>query len=646
MRKAIWYCFLALAAVTPLIFSSHNSELFEVPKMLIVYGLSTIVLTLTLLKFVLDKKIVLPKNTVVYIFLIFLAFQTLSTIFSIDPFTSVFGYPTRLNGGLFSQLAYFIIFVCALINLNKATWQSQREASEMLIAISVIGAFAVSLWGIPSHFGWDPTCFILTNKLTSACWQAEFQPTLRIFATLGQPNWLASYLVLVFPLSLVLLLLNRAKRSRIIFGFASAAIFLALLFTNSRAGIAGAVLAIAVFTTLLGKNYLLKNIKIVIPLIVVIAIIFAGFGSTLVTRVKELQSGKAAGGTETSVIRLIVWQGALDIFKNHPLLGTGPETFAYAYQKVRPIAHNNTTEWDFFYNKAHNEFLNYLANTGILGTLGYLSLLYFVLLRLYKTSKDADRQTQLIAKGTIAGILGYQLTILFGFSVVATQTIMYLLAATALALGKLNFKEIPLSVSGIKKYALITVVLVSGLWLIVSTLRLYFADILITRAKATYSPGRATTIFDNAILTFPVQNPFYAADFASSAAVFSGSYSELGIAEDFAATANTYAQISYKIAPHNFLNIRKIVNAYTVISGSNETYKKSGEALASRLMELAPTDPQSYNTAAKFYLAEGDKEKAAAYVKKALELKHDYVDAQETQKQLETIDNSAPRTEN
>ena len=53
-------------------------------------------------------------------------------------------------------------------------------------------------------------------------------------------------------------------------------------------------------------------------------------------------------------------------------LGMGTETFAFAFYQFRPVGHNLTSEWDFLYNKAHNEYLNYLATTGIFGLGSYL----------------------------------------------------------------------------------------------------------------------------------------------------------------------------------------------------------------------------------------------------------------------------------
>src|SRR5437870_81009 len=136
--QTIWFSYLALAAVTSLIFSTQNSELFEVPKMLFVYFLATIIFSVTVANFIIVEKIRIPKSCINTTFLIFLFIQILSTITSIDKFTSVFGYPSRLNGGLLSQFAYFVIFFGAIVNLN---WQKART---ILVTI-VITALAVSL---------------------------------------------------------------------------------------------------------------------------------------------------------------------------------------------------------------------------------------------------------------------------------------------------------------------------------------------------------------------------------------------------------------------------------------------------------------------------------------------------------------------
>src|SRR3989338_8674689 len=297
LDQIIWSIFLILAIATPLIFSTFNTELLEVPKMHFVYALSTLLLFLTIAKFVLLEKILIPKSLVLNLFAVFVAVQIFSAFFSIDKYTSIFGFPSRLNGGLISQFAYLIIFATALINLTK-------EHVKIIFVTLTISAFAVSLWGIPGHFGKDPSCFVLTGELTSTCWKVDFQPTLRIFSTLGQPNWLASYLVLILPLSLSLFLLEK-KYYRKLTVIAIIFILISFIFSSTlQSRLQNAV-----------SNQQSPNTP----------------PTTQTAQTQPSQTALETGGTESGQIRLIIWQGALNIVKKWPILGSGPETFVSSY---------------------------------------------------------------------------------------------------------------------------------------------------------------------------------------------------------------------------------------------------------------------------------------------------------------------------
>src|SRR3989344_5386873 len=360
LDSIIWICFLALAILTPLIFFSGNIEIFEVPKMHFVYLASTIILFSTLTKSAIEGKFLIPKNLPFFIFLIFLLIQIISTFTSIDKFTSISGYPSRLNGGLLSQFAYFAIFYTGLVNLNF-------EKTKKLLIAAVLSSLFVALWGIAGHFGKDPSCLVLADTLTSDCWQEEFNPQLRIFSTLGQPNWLASYLVLVLPFTIAFAMTFEKKVLKNFFAATAIILFIALVMTTSRAGILGIFLALAILAVLAGRALLADNFKVVRIILLGFLAAVLLFGSFLFARIGEIisedrtsdtgnqtaqrsetQVNQQPKGTESGEIRLIVWQGAIAAFKARPILGFGPETFAYSYYLFRPASHNQTTEWNFF----------------------------------------------------------------------------------------------------------------------------------------------------------------------------------------------------------------------------------------------------------------------------------------------------------
>jgi O-antigen ligase len=72
--------------------------------------------------------------------------------------------------------------------------------------------------------------------------------------------------------------------------------------------------------------------------------------------------------TETFQTRLLLWKQAIKIFQERPILGWGPENFSAAFEK------HYLPQFEVWYDRAHNIFFDYLAETGILGLLSYLSI--------------------------------------------------------------------------------------------------------------------------------------------------------------------------------------------------------------------------------------------------------------------------------
>lgn len=641
LDKLIWIVLLSLVIITPLIFSSFNTELYEVPKMVLVYLGASLLLPLTLIRFIKQKTISWPKNPTAIFFLVFIASQIISTVFSIDKFTSIYGYPTRLNGGLLSQFAYFIIFTCAVINL------SSKRALSLIIA-TVVTSFAVAVIGIASHFNLDISCLILSNTLSASCWQAEFNPTLRIFSTLGQPNWLAVYLVQTAPFALALLFFSTKRKARLILALISFCLILALIFTGSRSGFAGLIAAFLIFFALNGKKFIHKNRKLFIASTVIFLVLILTSGSLLFSRLTETvkRQKTVAGGTETGQIRLIVWQGAIEAFKKSPILGFGPETFAYAYSMYRPLAHNQTSEWNFFYNKAHNEFLNYLANLGALGTATYLALILSFTKSISNILKNKNQTASSLSKAAIAAIIGYHVAIFFGFSTVVSQLTSYTLIAAVFSLGQPGFYTKGLKIGNLMQKFLFLAVGLAGLWLITFTLRIFLSDIFFNRSQNLQSSKVIEASF-NAIDTFPSQNPFYLSDFAQSNAGQAGNLEDQSAKDLFSKTASIMAMRAEAAAPNNFIILRRLINTYIILNNLSPQYQSQLTELELKLQKLAPTDPQTYLTSAKIEISLDNKAQANKFLGEALNLKPDYVEAIDLKNQLnQTIDNHQSTIDN
>jgi tetratricopeptide (TPR) repeat protein len=150
-----------------------------------------------------------------------------------------------------------------------------------------------------------------------------------------------------------------------------------------------------------------------------------------------------SGVTDSLDIRKIVWKGAVDLGLRYPIVGSGVETFAYSYFFVRPQAHNLTTEWDFLYNKAHNEYLNYFATTGFVGLFTYLffigAFIYysFKILNFKKTKTETDSNQLLILSLSVAW-LTILITNFFGFSTTTINLFFYLIPAIIFSTGEID----------------------------------------------------------------------------------------------------------------------------------------------------------------------------------------------------------------
>ncbi len=454
--------------------SNVNHELFEFNKMWMVYGITVIIFFLWGLRMISEKRFYVRRTVLDIPILLFLASQIVSTIISIDPHTSFWGYYSRFNGGLLSIITYIFLYY-ALVSNFFFSKEDAKEFVKRILGVSLISAGLVALWGIPSHFGYDPTCLVFGRGFTTACWTAAFDPTARIFSTLGQPNWLAAYLAILLPITMAFFLdlslplknlQEKIKNYRLIlFALLSIIFYIAIVWTNSQSGFLGLWAGIFTFIGIIKlvalrkkgvspqKLLRLKSLRL-LGLFVII-FIFINFiignpfprfqnislegltkdktpSSTTQVAPDETQQGPSLeyNITGSGEIRLIVWKGALEIFKANPIIGSGVETFAYAYYKHRPVEHNLTSEWDYLYNKAHNEYLNYLATTGLFGLGTYFAFILLFLITAIKHFLSQKTITPVILPAAIVGgFISILVSNFFGFSVVLLNLYLFVLPA-------------------------------------------------------------------------------------------------------------------------------------------------------------------------------------------------------------------------
>ncbi|MGE5041403.1 MAG: O-antigen ligase family protein [Candidatus Levyibacteriota bacterium] len=745
INKGINGCFYALFFLVPLILYPKTFELFEFNKLWITLGFSLVILFLWVSKMLSTGKIILRKTPFDIPILLFLASQMIATIFSIEPHTSFWGYYGRFNGGLTSLMAYIFLYYAFVSNFPVSLKSEEPESvsklhvglafGSMLLwaflnvisgsspffqnlflilmfaspCIFFIKAFqvppfkkllymmfsstvVVALWGFTSHFGYDLTCLVFRGSFDVSCWTDSFQPTVRLFSTLGQPNWLAAYLSILIPPTLTLgvyKVANTIKNEKGVHasrdmltgvGILAAAglFFKEVIWTQSQSGYVGFLIGLVFYAVSVLFFLKIKSEKIsavfkglfiktsVVFLIILFLLSFFSFNS-LQNKIPLLTFNgvqsllvhntatvkKAApvekpvgelGGSDSGKIRLAVWRGALEIFKQHPLFGTGVETFAYAYYKVKPVEHNLLSEWDYLYNKAHNEYLNYLATTGAFGLGSYLLMivvfLVYAIRYLLKTAKSTiSSPSDLLPPFMILSLLAAYISILisnfFGFSVVVINLYFFLIPALVLAFAKklgeeqqLEYSMRPLKLLGVFGIAIFC------LYGELILLRVWFGD-------QSYAMGynldraqeyvMANPYLEDAVKLFPDED-LYNSELSLNLATLGLLFYQQKQPDQGAIFINRAKDISDVVVanhPQNIVFYKTRIQLLFELSqidpkNPNNTYYKDAIDAINYAETLAPTDAKIAYNAGLLYGQEGQIPEALVQLRRAINLKPNY----------------------
>jgi len=640
---------------------------------------------------IIHQQILFKKSPLDIPLLLFMVIQTISTFFSIHPRTSFFGFYTRFHGGLLSTIAYSLIYWTLVNNLNL----KQLKA---LLFTTVISAIGVGLYALPERMlGISPSCIILKGKFNTDCWVQNVQT--RVFATLGQPNWLAALLSMLLPVQIYFFLhppeISRLLKlpakikivddmmARRLFWIAGIVICMtALLFTQSRSGLLGLGAAMLFFT--LGRFLLIKKqrikanallLSLLLGLTLLTFIVGTGFTPSLNQLLNNnsfrlSQQADQTSSIESTIdqqedlsdqgilispsqdIRYVVWQGALNVWRRYPWLGSGPETFGYSYYLDRPKEQNLLSEWDFLYNKAHNEFLNFLANTGLVGLGSYIILMGTSFLIIFKKTdpsrSNKSNQDLLLALG--GSLISFNATNFWGFSTVSV-TIVWILIMSYL--GKYHqkyqqgFSQINVSKKfssllpeddnknrklGFLSYATLLCLLLIMAHLLLSLFTIWQADYHFALGEAyskANSPGKAVEYLQRAILLSPKEAIFYdeLADSYASMAVEFYEAGDLEASKQFSQLAIETSDKTIELNPHHFNFFQTRATIFSKLAQIDDQYlEEAKEAFVATSM-LSPTHPKPIYHQAIIEWIQGDSDQSIVTIKKAIELKPNYHNA-------------------
>jgi len=664
LQQAIFLLCCLMVLLIPFSFSWVNEELFEFNKMLATYTGVTLLCGLWTVRMIISKKIIFKRTWLDIPLVLFLFSQTVSTIFSLHPRTSFFGYYTRFHGGLISVITYSLLYWVIVNNLNKKHIQK-------ILLTALVAATGVCLYAMPEHFGHSPSCWMIMGEFNVECWIQDVRN--RIFGTFGQPNWLAAYLVTLLPLNLTLYWQNAEKKPWLskFYLVNFFLLFSTLLFTKSRSGFLGFGISLCflIITNFLASQKKdlktkLKNKKTLTLLSSFIVSILI-WGSPFTPNLKQIwlklnqppaikqpvtavndnpavstepELKDLYAGSDSGDIRQIVWKGALDIWRRYPIFGSGVETFAYSYYLDRPLTHNLMSEWDFLYNKAHNEFLNYLATTGTLGALTYslltLSLIFIGIRNVInlknKKIKYKNKNKNQITIALSAGTLALTISNLLGFSTVMPTILMFIFAASISVLNQKD-KQQPKKTTPIQltSVALLIPLLMIILHLLLNIWTTWHADYLFTKGKsliALQEYDQGLEKLQTAIKLSPKQALFYD-ELANTYADIAVQLSEIDQATasaEFTNLAIAASDQTFALNPQHLPFYKTRASMFSTLALLDPQYLTQAYDTLETATTLAPTNPKLVYQMALVSHAQNNIEQAIEHLKTAIKIKPNY----------------------
>ncbi len=341
---------------------------------------------------------------------------------------SLNAYATRM--ALVRVVALLIYFAAALVFID-----SPRRLRRSVLVITIFGV-VLALEGM-----------IQAVVSPDAIYGFRSIPNAKSFGSFVNSHHFAGYMELALAPALGLIFAGAVERERrLLYGFAALLMGVALLMTGSR----GAMLSLigeigflifissklgnassrdeamsedegagrgAIFRRTLPRLALGAGVFVV----VIIGVVAFGGDAALDRIVGTVNADDPTSG------RTHMWATTLESIREHPFTGTGLGAFPLAYTR------HDTANGVFRVEQAHNDYLQVLADTGIVG--GVIAVAFVVVL--FRTGlkrlRVADKYRRGVAAGALAGCVAALVHSFFDFTLQTTANALLFLVIVALA---------------------------------------------------------------------------------------------------------------------------------------------------------------------------------------------------------------------
>jgi O-antigen ligase len=340
----------------------------------------------------------------------------------------------------------FFLLASHLIAANFLAGQGRQAAVVKFLAVF---GFVVAVFGLIQYFAWNGGIYWLRVSDGGRWVQGPFV----------NHNHFAGYMELLIPLPLALIATGAVKDSRVLYGFASVVMIIALVLSASRGGMISLAIAL-VFVAVCGFNFSRSRVRSgysggklltsgglggkrmglrrFASTALILGSILAGLLwlglEPVVNRLPDAASvGNAENSESFEASRGWIWRNSVRIFAANPILGTGMGTFATA---IPIYGVDNRATYDgklLIWDRAHNDYLQILTDTGAIGGSIALWFIASIIIVVKRNSKIADPFRAGIAIGCGGSILSILIHSVFDFNLQLPATSLLFLTLIAIA---------------------------------------------------------------------------------------------------------------------------------------------------------------------------------------------------------------------
>ena len=298
-------------------------------------------------------------------------------VYIVATFTSVTAAGS-IRIGLLTVL--FVLFSLVLLNSVR----SYRQLDGFILVLVAFGVL-VSAYGIYQYlFGISGAEAWIDSDMFSSI-------STRVYSTLGNPNVLSEYLLLIIPFAFALCFAERRLWKKFVLLCAAGIMCLCMLLTFSRGGWLGLIFAAAVFLIVLDGRFVFLGIPAIIALYFLLP-------ETVISRFTSIGN---LGDSSTSY-RVSIWYGTISMLKDYWICGIGPGT--EAFNLVYPIYSYSAA----MAQHAHNLFLQIMCDAGICGLGAFIAIIVSygrtVLSAMYT---EKDRRSRYLQAASVASVAGF-----------------------------------------------------------------------------------------------------------------------------------------------------------------------------------------------------------------------------------------------